>query len=65
MVKKNLKSLNSKKLIIFDLDGVIINSKESMSLAWSSVRRELKSKISFKKYFDCIGLPFFQILKKI
>ena len=41
MVKKNLKSLNSKKLIIFDLDGVIINSKESMSLAWSSVRREL------------------------
>ena len=65
MVNKKLKSLNNKKLIIFDLDGVIINSKESMSLAWSSVRRELKTKISFKKYFDFIGLPFFQILKKI
>ena len=65
MEKKILKSLNSKKLIIFDLDGVIIDSKKNMSLAWNAVRRELKTKISFKKYFDCIGLPFFQILKKI
>ena len=65
MVKKNLKILTNKKLIIFDLDGVIINSKKNMFLAWSSVRYELKTKISFKKYFTFIGLPFYQILNKI
>ena len=65
MAKINLNSLNKKKLIIFDLDGVIINSRESMFLAWNSVKRELKTKIPFKKYFSCIGLPFNLILKKI
>lgn len=65
MGKINLNILYKKKLIIFDLDGVIINSKETMSLAWNSVRKELKTKISFKKYFNCIGLPFYLILKKI
>jgi len=65
MREKNLNLLYKKKLIIFDLDGVIVNSKETMSLAWNSVRKELKTKISFKQYFNYIGLPFNLILKKI
>ena len=52
MLSKNkLSLLNEKKLIIFDFDGVIIDSKINMSLAWNTVRRELKTKILFKNYF--------------
>tara|TARA_B100000780_G_scaffold254084_1_gene201982 strand:+ start:121 stop:765 length:645 start_codon:yes stop_codon:yes gene_type:complete len=66
MLSKNrLSLLNEKKLIIFDFDGVIIDSKINMSLAWNSVRRELKTKILFKNYFKNIGPPFIEILKKI
>jgi phosphoglycolate phosphatase len=64
-VKKNLRILANKKLIIFDFDGVIIDSKKNMSLAWNSVCRELSSKVLFATYFKNIGLPFNEILKKI
>ena len=65
MVKKNLRILANKKLIIFDFDGVIIDSKTNMSLAWNSVCRELSSKVLFTTYFKNIGFPFNEILKKI
>lgn len=53
------------KLIIFDLDGVILNSKPNMEKAWSEVRKKFNLKISFKKYFYNIGIPFKDILKKL
>ena len=53
------------KLIIFDLDGVLIDSKENMKLSWLSVKKKFNLKQSFKKYFENIGLPFFDILKRI
>ena len=50
------------KLIIFDLDGVIFNSKPNMSEAWREVRNKFNLKISFDKYFNNIGVPFKDIL---
>ena len=53
------------KLIIFDLDGVIFDSKPNMNKAWHEVRNKFNLKISFKKYFNNIGVPFKDILKKL
>ena len=50
------------KAVIFDLDGVLIDSKKNMFLAWSQVKKKIGIKKSFKEYFKYIGLPFEQIL---
>ena len=55
----------NKKLIIFDLDGVILDSKKNMQNSWSKVCKKHRLNISFKKYEQYIGLPFFEILKKL
>ena len=44
------------KAVIFDLDGVLIDSK-NMFLAWSQVKK-IGIKKPFKEYFKYIGLPF-------
>ena len=49
----------------FDLDGTLINSLESMERAWSCVQKELNVQRSFSDYKNYIGLPFFEILKKL
>ncbi len=54
-----------KRLVIFDLDGVIIDSRENMRVSWNAVKKNLNIKISFKKYFEKIGMPFENILKKL
>ena len=59
------KSINFKKIYLFDLDGVILNSKNNMNLAWNSVRKELGIKVKFKEYFTKIGIPFKDILRKL
>ena len=51
-----------KKLIIFDLDGVLIDSKINMKFAWQAVNKKFKLQVSFKKYFNHIGRPFDKIL---
>lgn len=53
------------KTIIFDLDGVIIDSKENMRLSWEHVRKNFELKQTFEMYFKHVGLPFLKILKKI
>lgn len=53
------------KTIIFDLDGVLIDSRLNMLHSWNSVRKKLKIKQTFKKYFKFVGHPFEKILKKI
>lgn len=52
-------------LIIFDLDGVVIDSKKNMSYAWGEVKKKHQIKMGFKKYFQYIGYPFKEILKKM
>ena len=50
------------KFFIFDLDGVLFNSKRNMEKAWSSVKNKYHIKVSFNSYFDKIGMPFDKIL---
>lgn len=54
-----------KKFIIFDLDGVLINSIHNMKYAWVNSCKKNNLKISFFKYERFIGLPFMEILKKL
>ena len=57
--KKNI------KIIIFDLDGVLLNSKINMKYAWNFAKKKNNLKISFEKYFENIGTPFENILNKL
>ena len=53
-----------KKILIFDLDGVLIDSKENMFLSWKQVQEKHNLKqIKFYDYFKNIGRPFNDILK--
>lgn len=53
---------NRFKFVIFDLDGVLFQSKNNMRKSWQDVRDKHNIKVSFKKYFERIGLPFSRIL---
>lgn len=54
-----------KKLYLFDLDGVIIDSKKNMQLSWNSVNKKFKLNISFEEYFSLIGRDFKEILRRL
>ena len=56
---------NTNNLIIFDLDGVLIDSRNNMKNSWSHVKNLLNLKQNFSDYYEFIGLPFEDILKKI
>lgn len=60
-ISKNIKY----KLVVFDLDGVLINSQENMKIAWANVTKSFNLKIPFSVYKRHIGLPFYDILDKI
>ena len=57
--------INKKKLILFDLDGVLIDSRPNMMLAWNFVNKKFNLGKSFKEYFKFIGIPFPDILQKL
>lgn len=55
-----------KKILIFDLDGVLIDSKINMQKSWIAVQKQYNlQKIKFDDYFSKIGQPFFEILKQL
>lgn len=56
------KILKKFKYIIFDLDGVLLNSKKNMSISWSQTRKKFKIRATFNDYMKFIGLPFDKIL---
>ena len=60
-----MKVNNKKKLLIFDLDGVIFNSKKNMEIAWNKTSEKFNLNINFSKYFSKIGMPFMEILKSL
>ena len=61
-MSKNLK----KNVIIFDLDGVLIDSKKNMFLSLKAVQKKFNLfDISFDLYFEKIGQPFYKILEEI
>ena len=51
-----------KKLILFDLDGVLLNSKRNMELSWGAVCERHDVNVEFEDYFSKIGRPFKDIL---
>lgn len=59
------KKTTNKKIILFDLDGVIINSLSNMEIAWNFVSKKYRLNIPFKEYRKYIGLPFHLILEKL
>ena len=59
----SLKNIN--KLIIFDLDGVLVDSSKNMRKSWNDLKKSLKIDQNFSEYYKYIGLPFEGILNKI
>jgi phosphoglycolate phosphatase len=53
------------KLVIFDLDGVLINSKKNMEKSWNYVKKKYNLNSKFNSYFSHIGIPFKKILDKL
>lgn len=53
------------KLVMFDLDGVLFDSKHNMKISWNAVSKKFYLKIEFKKYFKNVGLPFQKILRNL
>lgn len=51
-----------KKLILFDLDGVLLNSRRNMELSWEAVCERHNVNVEFEDYFSNIGRPFKEIL---
>ena len=47
-----------KKLYMFDLDGVLIDSKKNMNMSWDIVKLEHKVEPTFEDYFKHVGKPF-------
>tara|TARA_B100001939_G_C16947545_1_gene620944 strand:+ start:18311 stop:18928 length:618 start_codon:yes stop_codon:yes gene_type:complete len=54
-----------KKLYIFDLDGVLIDSIKNMEMSWNIVKLHHNIEVSFDEYKRHIGKPFFDILKEL
>jgi phosphoglycolate phosphatase len=51
-----------KKLILFDLDGVLIDSRINMEQSWALTCKYYEINVQFKDYFINIGRPFQEIL---
>ena len=60
-----MQKLSSKKNIIFDLDGVLLDSLKNMLVSWNSVNKKFDLNISFNEYYKHIGIPFKDILKSL
>ena len=56
---------NKISAILFDFDGVLIDSLPAMRKAWESVTRQYTLDISFEKYKSNIGIPFSSILSNL
>jgi len=54
-----------KKLILFDVDGVLFDSKKNMENSWNQVMKKYSINKNFNEYKKFIGLPFNVILKKL
>ena len=58
-------NFKEKKLIILDLDGVLIDSLGNMKKSWDGAIKNLPLDIEFKKYQKHIGKPFKDILNSL
>jgi len=51
-----------KRLVLFDLDGVLLHSRENMRQAWTVVLEKTAVNRPFEDYFALIGRPFKDIM---
>ena len=60
-----LNTKNHKSLVLFDLDGVLLNSRHNMERAWRAVQGEMGVTMPFESYFAEIGRPFADIMARL
>jgi HAD superfamily hydrolase (TIGR01509 family) len=53
------------RLALFDLDGVLVDSRDAMEEAWEAVQRDLGVTVPFAAYFHEIGRPFADIMERL
>jgi HAD superfamily hydrolase (TIGR01549 family) len=56
---------SSRRLVLFDLDGVLVDSRAVMDTAWEAVRRRVGVTVPFASYFREIGRPFHEIIDRL
>jgi phosphoglycolate phosphatase len=54
--------MKKKKFVIFDLDGVIVDTRQNMEQAWKDVCSKFQLSVPFGDYFDNIGRSFPDIM---
>ena len=52
-----------KKLVLFDLDGVLFDTKINMKYSWDLTSKKFNLRIPFKNYFQFVGRPFKDLLR--
>ena len=52
-----------KKLVLFDLDGVLFDTKKNMKYSWDLTSKRFDLKVPFKNYHQFIGRPFRDLLR--
>jgi len=57
--------MKKNKVIIFDLDGVLINSAPNMKYALNQTSVKLNIDLKFSLYKNFLGLPFEKIIKNM
>tara|TARA_B110000238_G_scaffold37892_1_gene39932 strand:- start:384 stop:998 length:615 start_codon:yes stop_codon:yes gene_type:complete len=57
--------MKKNKVIIFDLDGVLINSAPNMKYALDQTSKKLNIDLKFSLYKNFLGLPFEKIIKNM
>ena len=57
--------ISKKKIILLDLDGVLINSLKNMRTSWNNTRKKFNIKHTFNDYEKLIGLPFYSIYENL
>jgi len=53
------------KSVVFDLDGVLIDSRLTMEISWGLIQEKYSIVQPFTEYFKHIGIPFIEIMKAI
>lgn len=54
-----------KNTILFDMDGVLVDSRPAMEAAWEYIQNTYRIKSQFSDYVEHVGKPFEIILKKL
>jgi N-acetyl-D-muramate 6-phosphate phosphatase len=53
------------RLLLLDLDGVLVDSRSAMELSWQAVQHDLAVATPFEAYFREIGRPFHEIVARL